>query len=76
MQALGNHEFDLGSAGVRLLLQLAQFPVISSNVNASRYPDIQAMLAPSVVLNVGGENVSFVGYTTEDTKDISNPGEN
>ena len=75
MQTLGNHEFDIGPAGVQLLLELASFPVISSNVNASHYASIQAKLVPSVVLDIGGEKVGFVGYTTVDTKDISNPSE-
>ena len=60
---------------MQLLLDLVNFTVLSSNINASHYPAIQSKLAASVVLDIGGERVGFVGYTTVDTKDISNPRE-
>ncbi|KAK7107283.1 snake venom 5'-nucleotidase-like [Littorina saxatilis] len=75
VMALGNHEFDQGPEGLRVLMDNAEFPIVSSNTDASAYSDIQQQLKKSTVLTIGGEKVGFVGYTTEDTKTISNPKE-
>ncbi|KAK7476208.1 hypothetical protein BaRGS_00032562 [Batillaria attramentaria] len=74
VMALGNHEFDLGPEGVRVLLNHVNFPVLSANTNASATPDIESMLKPSVVKDIDGQKVGFIGYTTVDTIEISKPG--
>ncbi|XP_076445774.1 snake venom 5'-nucleotidase-like [Babylonia areolata] len=74
IMSLGNHEFDLGPFEVERFVSRVNFPVLSSNVNASAYPYLQQMLKGSHVLQVGGHKVGFVGYTTVETTTISSPG--
>ena len=66
-QALGNHEFDNGASGLAPFLHNATFPVLSCNIDARNDPDINGLFLPSVVLELGGEKVGVVGYTTDET---------
>ena len=55
-------------------------PFLSANLDVSAVPRLAALadagrIAPSVVLEVGGEKVGLVGVTTPDIVFISNPGE-
>ncbi|MEC2055428.1 5'-nucleotidase C-terminal domain-containing protein [Peribacillus psychrosaccharolyticus] len=76
-----------GHAALASFIKAAKFPMISSNVDFSKdanlsplYSDTLTMkpengkIYSEVVLNVEGENVGFIGLTTEETKDISSPG--
>ncbi|XP_064605250.1 snake venom 5'-nucleotidase-like [Liolophura sinensis] len=72
--AIGNHEFDLGVAGVRPILTNTTFPVLSSNIDASKEPSIDGLFQKSTVLTVAGEKIGIIGYTTPDTPTISNTG--
>jgi len=74
VMALGNHEFNLGPGHLAEFLKGAKFKVVSANVDISREPRLQGLLAPYAVLQVGGEKVGLVGLTTPDTREISNPG--
>jgi 5'-nucleotidase / UDP-sugar diphosphatase len=74
VMTLGNHEFNLGPGHLAEFLKGAKFKVVSANVDISREPRLQGLLAPYAVLQVGGEKVGLVGLTTPDTREISNPG--
>jgi len=74
VMTLGNHEFNLGPGHLAEFLKGAKFKVVSANVDVSREPRLQGLLAPYAVLQVGGEKVGLVGLTTPDTREISNPG--
>ena len=50
------------------------FPVLSANIDASLEPEMAPLLAPSTVLDVGGEKIGVIGYTTKDTPVLSYPG--
>ncbi|KAI8507975.1 5'-nucleotidase [Branchiostoma belcheri] len=69
--AIGNHEFDDGVPELNRFLRLTNFTVLSANIDATREPEFHR----SVTLNVGGERIGIVGYTTEDTPAISKPGD-
>ena len=74
MQALGNHEFDNYVSGVIPFMKNVTFPVLSANINASQEPEMEPLLAPSTVLDVGGEKVGVIGYTTKSTPVLSYTG--
>lgn len=73
IMALGNHEFDMGPSEIELLMSRATFPVLSSNTDASYYPVLNSLLKRHHILQIGGQRVGFVGYTTVDTAVISKP---
>ncbi|KAJ8023884.1 5'-nucleotidase [Holothuria leucospilota] len=73
---LGNHEFDLGVEGIVRFLKNVSFAVVSSNIDSSREPELEALLQRSVVLSVGGEMIGIVGYTLTRTPELSTPGPN
>jgi len=74
--AVGNHEFDLGPAGLASFVQQADFPVLSANLDASADPDLGGLIKAYTVLDVAGEKVGVFGLTTPDTALISSPGPN
>ncbi|KAJ8023887.1 5'-nucleotidase [Holothuria leucospilota] len=73
---LGNHEFDLGVEGLVRFLKNVTFPALSSNINASLEPELEALFQKSVILNVGGEMIGIIGYTIRITPELSRPGRN
>lgn len=74
--ALGNHEFDDGPAGLQVLAEGAQFPIISGNLDLSRSPELKGKIGDLLVLDVGGEKVGIVSALAMDTPETSSPGEN
>lgn len=74
-QSLGNHEFDNGVAGLVPFVQNATFPILSSNLNLTNEPELNATnLAKSTVIDVNGTKVGIIGYLTPDTKVLSSTG--
>lgn len=74
--AVGNHEFDDGPANLAEFIKGANFPVLSANLDVSADPDLNGLIKPWVVVEVGGEQVGIVGITTEDVTILSSPGPN
>ncbi|MCJ2148354.1 multifunctional 2',3'-cyclic-nucleotide 2'-phosphodiesterase/3'-nucleotidase/5'-nucleotidase [Bacillus paralicheniformis] len=103
----GNHEFDKGpkvladflsgnNAAVdplnRHQLEKPDFPIVSSNVDVSKEPQLRSFqkepalltagekkesgIYPYILLDVNGEQVGVFGLTTEDTSYTSSPGPN
>ncbi|XP_061192083.1 snake venom 5'-nucleotidase-like [Saccostrea echinata] len=72
--ALGNHEFDRKIEGLLLFLKNVNFPVLSANINTSQEPSIAPYISKSSIIQVGGQQIGIVGYTTKDTPIISSPG--
>lgn len=73
---VGNHEFDNGPAELARLIDGADFPVVSSNLDVSAEPALAGKLAPSTIITRSGERFGIVGVTTEETENISSPGAN
>ncbi|WP_349435815.1 5'-nucleotidase C-terminal domain-containing protein [Pararhizobium sp. A13] len=73
---VGNHEFDDGEDGLATFLDKVTFPVLSSNVLAGYKSKLIDRIKPSLVLDVGGQKVGIVGAVTNDTAEISSPGDN
>ena len=73
-QTLGNHEFDNGASGLwSPFLENASFPVVTCNVNFSNYPQIESRVQPYITVDVGGDLVGIVGYTTPETAVLADP---
>lgn len=71
LYTIGNHEFDEGSENLAKQLQQAHFQVISSNIDASAYPPLAALIKPSVVKVIDGQKVGFVGAVVPNLTEIS-----
>lgn len=74
--AVGNHEFDDGPAGLAKLLDGAQFPVISGNIDVSQEPVLAGKLENHVILEVGGGRIGIISALATDTPETSSPGPN
>lgn len=73
---LGNHEFDDGPGTLGSFARGVNFPIMSANVDVSNEPELAGDIEDYTVLDVGGEQIGIVGYTTEDTAILSSPGPN
>lgn len=71
---LGNHEFDDGVGGLVPFLKNQTAPCVVSNIDISATPEMEGLCQPSVVLTVGSRRVGIVGYLTQETLEVSNPG--
>ena len=71
---LGNHELDDGVEGLVPFLRNQSSPCVVSNIDISQTPDLAGLTRPSVVLTVGERKVGIVGYLTQETTEVSNPG--
>ncbi|XP_021942371.1 protein 5NUC-like [Zootermopsis nevadensis] len=70
--SLGNHEFDDGVNGLVPFIDNATFPILASNLDLSKQPDLnRPNLKKSVVFDLGGVKVAVIGYVTPETKLIS-----
>jgi 5'-nucleotidase len=69
--ALGNHEFDNGPEALAKQLKAAKFTIISCNVDFSKVPELEAMVKPSLVKEINGERVAFIGAVTPELDRLS-----
>ncbi len=74
--AVGNHEFDLGPGQLARLVDLAAFPLLSANVDATREPALVGKIKPAIIREIQGQKVGILGLTTTLTPGISSPGPN
>lgn len=72
---LGNHEFDKGSATAASFYGLAEFPLVSANIDASADANLADLVVPYIIQEIDGTRVAVVGLTLEDTAVISSPGD-
>jgi len=71
---IGNHEFDAGPAELARFIELADFPVLSANTDATGDPDLDGMILPYEIFRIDRRPVAVVGLTTETTTYASSPG--
>jgi NAD pyrophosphatase/5'-nucleotidase NadN len=72
---LGNHEFDLGSETVASFETMANFPIISGNMNIQNDPYVTNQFPEYMIKEIAGQKVAVFGLTTADTSEISSPGD-
>jgi 5'-nucleotidase len=75
---LGNHEFDLTPEMLTIALTEAGFPIpgfdiLSANLDLSQTPDLDALVQPYTIREVGNLTIGIFGLTTETTNDFSMP---
>lgn len=71
--AIGNHEFDRGPKALSNFVALANFPILSANLDFTTEPSLSSV-HESTVITVGGEKFGIVGATTPAVTNISSPG--
>ncbi|MFL1461562.1 bifunctional metallophosphatase/5'-nucleotidase [Roseococcus sp. DSY-14] len=71
---LGNHEFDLGPAGLARYLEAVDFPVLAANVEAAAEPLLAGKLRPTASFRSGAARLVVAGLVTPDTPTLSSPG--
>ena len=60
--ALGNHEFDDGEEVLAAFVKGLNFPALSANVDFSEEPLLAGLIEPSVILEVGGDQVGIIAW--------------
>ena len=73
---IGNHEFDSGPAELANFIEMAEFPVLGTNIDALADPDLADEILPFRLFFFEGEPVAVIGLTTEYTSVSSSPGPN
>lgn len=72
---LGNHEFDEGDAGLAELIDMANFPILSSNMSPkaeSPLYEVKDKIKPYVIKEIEGEKIGIIGILkVEKTKNSS-----
>lgn len=72
-QSLGNHEFDLGVEGLVPFLNEVDFPVLVTNLDLSKTPEMQTSrsLQRSIIFTKAGVRIGVIGYLTPETKQLA-----
>jgi 5'-nucleotidase len=73
---VGNHEFDDSEDALSTFLAKVQFPVVTANVEANAKSKIAGKIKPYIIKEVGGQKIAIIGAVTNDTPELSSPGEN
>jgi 5'-nucleotidase / UDP-sugar diphosphatase len=73
VMAVGNHEFDDGDEGLRKLVDLVDFPVISGNIDVSSSNILAGQVPNHVVLEIGGERIAIISALASDTVETASP---
>jgi 5'-nucleotidase len=72
---LGNHEFDEGDARLAELIEMSDFPILSSNMTPEAASPLRAVaddIKPYVIKEIDGEKVGIIGILkVEKTKNSS-----
>lgn len=71
----GNHEFDNGPATLADFVNEADFPIVCANADFSQDSDLNGMIEPYAIKEIGGEQIGIIGVITEEIPMISSPGE-
>lgn len=73
---VGNHEFDDGPEVLRGFMDAVEFPVLMSNADVSREPNLAGAIQKSTVIERAGERIGLIGLTPQDTDELASPGPN
>ena len=68
---IGNHEFDDGVQNLAEQLKQAKFQIISANLDCSQFPPMSELVKSSVVKEINGEKIGFVGAITPDLETLA-----
>lgn len=73
--SLGNHEFDRGQTVLANFIKKAKFPLLSANITLDPKSPLSGLVKPWVIIPVRGEKIGIFGLITEETINLSNPGQ-
>jgi 5'-nucleotidase len=73
---VGNHEFDAGPATLASFIEMADFSVLGSNIDASEDSDLASEISGLSVHYMDGQAIAVFGLTSEHTAIASSPGPN
>lgn len=65
--ALGNHEFDWGTAVLRERIEHAEFPWMAANIVVEGSDTTPSWVKPATMIEVDGVRVGLIGLITEET---------
>lgn len=68
---IGNHEFDEGPENLGKQLHRAKFDIIDCNLDVSGEPELKGLVKPSVVKEIDGQKVAFIGVITPALKELA-----
>src|ERR1039458_2405752 len=68
---LGNHDFDYGWMQARKFIEIANYPIVSSNVVGAEGQLFTPK--PYVIVNVNGLRVAVIGAMTDELKTLTTP---
>jgi len=71
---VGNHEFDKGSEVLANFIRAAKFPVLAANSDVSGNQNLNGLIRPYIIKEVGGNEVGIIGLITPNTRETSHPG--
>jgi 5'-nucleotidase / UDP-sugar diphosphatase len=74
--ALGNHEFDNGDDVLAKFINGVDFPVLAANLDVSGSTELNNLVQPYAIVEVGGEQLGVIGIVTAETPVLASPGEN
>ncbi|RKY56144.1 MAG: hypothetical protein DRP89_01955 [Candidatus Neomarinimicrobiota bacterium] len=63
---LGNHEFDYGVDNLKKALNVAKFPIVSSNIYDSTKSDL--LVNPYIIVRSGKVRIAVIGFILKDLK--------
>jgi len=75
---IGNHEFEIGPEVLKSSLKAAGLPapdfaVLSANIDMSKDPGLDSLVAPYIIKDVGNLKVGIFGLTTPESNDFQHP---
>jgi len=70
----GNHEFDRGPGFLADVSKYIDFPIVSSNIDASGDEKLKKIIKPYIIKEVAGQKIGIFGLITPETAVNSNPG--
>ncbi|MBN1948752.1 MAG: bifunctional metallophosphatase/5'-nucleotidase [Candidatus Cloacimonetes bacterium] len=73
LTVVGNHEYDLGEEILREAYDLAEFPVLSSNIVRKGTTELVDYVQPYIIMEKMGVKLGIIGLTTTDTGKMSFP---
>jgi 5'-nucleotidase len=68
---IGNHEFDDGPKNLANQLKIAKFDIINANMDLTDEPELASLVKPSVVKEIDGQKVGFIGGITSELNSVA-----
>jgi 5'-nucleotidase / UDP-sugar diphosphatase len=68
---IGNHEFDEGPANLGKQLAKAKFEVTDCNLDFGSEPSLKNLVKPSVIKEIGGQKIGFIGVMYPELAELS-----